>query len=111
MIGFLKKHTIWDLFGFKGISEILNLWKPDVRIFRFALKKGKCKPSEAIMVGDRIDNDIIPAKKLGMKTIRARKGSFVHSNQEPKNESGKADITINSIDQLLKAIDILSRKN
>lgn len=111
MIGFLKKHTIWDLFSFKAISEILNLWKPDIRIFRFALKGGRCKPSEAITVGDRIDNDIIPAKKLGMKTIRVRKGSFAHSNQEPKNENGKADITISSIDQLLEAIGALSCKD
>ncbi|MBS0527400.1 MAG: HAD hydrolase-like protein, partial [Proteobacteria bacterium] len=31
-------------------------------------------PAECIMVGDRIDNDIAPAKALGMATIRFRTG-------------------------------------
>ena len=42
--------------------------KPDLKIFNMALKQAKCNPSEAVMIGDRLDNDIIPAKKLGMKT-------------------------------------------
>lgn len=109
MIDFLKKHNLWELFDFRGISEILGLRKPDLRIFKLALKGG-CKPNEAIMVGDRIENDIIPAKKLGMKTIRIRKGGFEHSNQEPKNKREKADITIKSINQLIKAIDALVYK-
>ena len=43
--------------------------KPDPKIFTMALQKAKCEPGEAFMVGDRLDNDIIPAKKLGMKTV------------------------------------------
>lgn len=29
----------------------------------------KCSPKNSVMIGDRIDNDIEPANKLGMKTI------------------------------------------
>lgn len=43
--------------------------KPDLKIFNMALEQAKCNPSEAVMIGDRLDNDIIPAKKLGMKTV------------------------------------------
>jgi beta-phosphoglucomutase-like phosphatase (HAD superfamily) len=32
------------------------------------------KPAECIMVGDRIDNDIVPAKILGMRTVLIRTG-------------------------------------
>lgn len=34
----------------------------------------KCKPENAVMIGDRIDNDIVPAKQLGMKTIWIKQG-------------------------------------
>ena len=41
--------------------------KPDIRLFQKALEKADCKGENAVMVGDRVDNDVAPAKKLGMK--------------------------------------------
>lgn len=35
--------------------------KPDLKIFSMALDKAGCEPADAVMVGDRLDNDIIPA--------------------------------------------------
>ncbi len=43
--------------------------KPDKRICEIALERSNCKAVNAIMLGERIDNDIIPAKRLGMHTI------------------------------------------
>lgn len=48
--------------------------KPDLKIFEIALEKAGVGPDEAMMVGDRIDNDILPAKKLGMRTMWLRQG-------------------------------------
>ena len=48
--------------------------KPDKRIFEIALKKAGCKAEKAVMIGDRIDNDIVPAKEMGMKTIWIKQG-------------------------------------
>lgn len=48
--------------------------KPDRRIFEIALERSGCKPENAVMIGDRIDNDIVPAKQLGMKTIWIKQG-------------------------------------
>ncbi len=60
--------------------------KPDLRIFEIALSKAECKAEEAVMVGDRIDNDIFPAKKAGMKTVWIRQGfgglSCIRSDEE-----------------------------
>jgi FMN phosphatase YigB (HAD superfamily) len=64
-----------DVLGLKkffrvfAMSELIDLKKPDPAIFRWALEKAGCAPAEAVMVGDRIDNDILPAKKLGLRTI------------------------------------------
>lgn len=48
--------------------------KPDSEIFLRALKRAECLPGNAVMIGDRIDNDIEPANRLGMKTIWVRQG-------------------------------------
>lgn len=65
--------------------------------FKAALKKLKVKPEEAIMVGDRPERDIIPAKKLGMKTVFARYGN-------PKVKRSGADWEIGSIVELIKVV-------
>lgn len=39
------------------------------------------------MIGDRIDNDIIPAKVIGMKTIWIRQGPCRYSILEEKAET------------------------
>jgi FMN phosphatase YigB (HAD superfamily) len=41
---------------------------------KFRLKRAGCAPSEAVMIGDRIDDDIRPARSLGWKTIRVTQG-------------------------------------
>ena len=48
--------------------------KPDLRIFQTALARANCRPERAAMIGDRLDNDILPAKRLGMTTIWIRQG-------------------------------------
>lgn len=48
--------------------------KPDLEIFRAALGQAGCPPSEAVMIGDRLDNDIAPAQALGMATLWVRQG-------------------------------------
>ncbi len=53
------------------ISEEVGFKKPDLRIFEIAIKKAKCKPSEAVMIGDREDD--MAAKEIGMKTINIKK--------------------------------------
>lgn len=72
--------------------------KPDPRIFNLALEKAGCDPSDAVMVGDRLDNDIIPAKKLGMKTVWVRQGFAIY--QSIDDESARPDHIVDSIDEL-----------
>ena len=43
--------------------------KPDTRAFLIVLEKFKVKPEQAVMVGDEIERDILPAEKLGIKAI------------------------------------------
>ena len=69
--------------------------KPDLRIFQIALERANCKPEEAIMVGDRIDNDIIPANKIGMITVWIKQGFGGYA--EPKEPEELPDYTVTSL--------------
>ena len=78
--------------------------KPDLKIFSLALERAKCEPAEAFMVGDRLDNDIVPAKKLGMKTVWVRQGSAIY--QTIDDESKRPDYIVDSIEEL---VDLFER--
>lgn len=70
----LKKFGILRYF-----TEIISSWdckimKPDLRLFKFGIERARCKPSQIVMVGDRLDNDIYPANCVGMKSIWIKQG-------------------------------------
>ncbi|RKJ18050.1 HAD family hydrolase [bacterium D16-50] len=60
----LKKFGIWKYIDILVASAEEGIAKPDKRIFETALTRAGCKPEEAAMVGDRLDNDIIHIVKL-----------------------------------------------
>ena len=76
--------------------------KPSSKIFQLALQQALCSASSATMIGDRLDNDIAPAKALGMKTIWIKQGFSAYSPiQSPSEEP---DFTVNSLSDLLKIL-------
>jgi putative hydrolase of the HAD superfamily len=47
--------------------------KPSEKPFRLAMKKLNLHPEDILFVGDSMTRDIIPTKKLGMKTLRIKR--------------------------------------
>ena len=76
--------------------------KPDLKLFNLALEQAGCKPNEAVMIGDRLDNDVVPAKQLGMKTVWVRQGFAKY--QSISNETEKPDSIIDSIGDILDVL-------
>ena len=94
-----------------GISEYVSLVissaeegmeKPDPMIFLRALERADCKACEAVMIGDRPDNDILPAKALGMKTVRITQG--LGGMMPVLNETMRADYTIEHLNELFNIL-------
>lgn len=77
--------------------------KPDKRIFEIALNRAGCKPSEAAMVGDRLDNDIVPANELGMYTIWIKQGNWIYAT--PKEALEYPDWTIENLNELRELVE------
>ena len=91
----LEQHGILQYIDLVIASAEEGVAKPDKKIFEIALERGNCKPNNAVMIGDRIDNDIIPAKLLGMHTIWIKQGFGQYWNVTQEVE--KADYVVHSL--------------
>ena len=95
----------WGLLPYIDVvaaSAELGVAKPDRAIFDRALEMARCGPQEAVMIGDRLDNDVAPAKRLGMAAIWIRQGLAVY--QDPQWAEGRADAVV---EHLLELKEIL----
>ena len=97
----LKEYNILDCFRYKFTQDQFNITKPDPRYLLEIAHRCGVDPGECIMVGDRVDKDVIPAKQVGMKTILLRTG--IHRNQEPRIPSEIPDMEISGIKKLADA--------
>jgi len=73
---------LWPSFWEAALSPIVKgrlITKPDPRYYEQIAQLLGVNPHQCIMVGDRIDKNIIPVKQVGMKTIWTRVG--LHKNQ------------------------------
>ena len=84
-------------------SAELDVSKPDRAIFERALDMAGCSPSEAAMIGDRLDNDIIPAAEFGMVTVWIPNGLSIY--HEPSKFRCKPDFIVNNLSGLLRIFE------
>jgi putative hydrolase of the HAD superfamily len=90
-----KALKIDHLFDEVFVSEWEGLRKPDPAIFNRALSKLGVEASDAIFVGDHLDNDIRASQSVGMKAIWKR------------NDQPLEDDTVTSIEDLAELIPII----
>lgn len=91
VLNYLK---INDLFKDKVISGEGSVRKSFDNAFKSVIKKNKLKRGECIVVGDQEETDIIPAKKMGIRTI------FINQ----KYKSKYADFSVENITQAFKIL-------
>ena len=101
----LARAGIGDLFAYQGLSGLTGFSKPDPRAFEAAAEALGVASADCIMVGDRIDNDIVPAKALGMAAILLRGGR--HRRQRPRSPEEEPDAVVTDVLELEVAIDAL----
>ncbi len=98
----LERHGIHGMFAHREVSGHHGYHKPDVRLFLRACEDMGVEPAETVMVGDRVDNDIVPAKVLGMRTVLLRTGR--HVAQQPRSAAEVPDFEVWSVAELEVAI-------
>jgi len=98
----MERYGILKYFTYKEVSGSIKLRKPDPRLLLHSCQGLGVDPKEAIMIGDRIDNDIVPARMLGMAAIRFVSGR--HSSQQPRSWTEAPHADVSSVDELGEAI-------
>ena len=71
------------------LSGAVGLAKPDPAFFRLAIDAWALDPRRVAYVGDRPDNDVAPARRLGLAAVRLRRGP--HADQVPRTDAERAD--------------------
>lgn len=101
VVDLLAEHSLLDCFKYTYTQDDFRLTKPDPRYYLEVTEACGVKPEECIMVGDRLDKDVVPARQVGMKTIRIRVGIF--KDQEPRIPFEAPDVELPGVAGLAQA--------
>ncbi|MHC5108314.1 MAG: HAD family hydrolase [Planctomycetota bacterium] len=66
---YLETKGLLKFFPIRVYSSDVRFMKPSRQIFRFALDQLDIEPGRILYVGDRLDNDVMGASRVGMKTV------------------------------------------
>jgi HAD superfamily hydrolase (TIGR01549 family) len=86
-----------------AMSEEMGVAKPDRAFFdRTIALMGSPDPASVAYVGDRVDNDVLPAIAAGMRAVWIRRGPWGVIQRLPDG-AGPA-LTVDSLDELVRRI-------
>jgi FMN phosphatase YigB (HAD superfamily) len=81
-----------------GVSDELGVGKPDPGLFELSVRAAGVPATSAVMVGDRLDYDIRPARSTGMQAIWVLRGE---APDDPTPEQlAEAGAAIHGLDEL-----------
>ena len=91
---FLRTHV-----DFVGSSERWGVEKPTAGFFERIVEEAGAPAGGILYVGDRVDNDVVPALAAGLRAVRVRRGAHAEV------ESPAGSVTIDSLAELPEALD------
>jgi putative hydrolase of the HAD superfamily len=89
-----------------GVSDELGVGKPDPALFELAVRTAGVAPPAAVMVGDRLDYDVRPAKVAGMRAIWMLRGEA--PDEPTAAQLAEADDAVRGLAELPEAVDRIS---
>jgi len=85
-------------------SASLGVRKPDPAFFEAVVDLMRCKPYEVAYVGDRVDNDVLPAAAAGLVAVHIRRGPWGRLQATPP----QAALGVDDLASLPEALASLS---
>ncbi|MDI3417596.1 HAD family hydrolase [Streptomyces sp. B-S-A12] len=70
----LRRDGLLDLFDVTVLAEQIGVRKPDVTAFQYALREAGVSADRVLYVGNRLDTDIRPAHRVGMRAVWMLRG-------------------------------------
>jgi putative hydrolase of the HAD superfamily len=95
IIDILRKNDLMRLFANELSQDDFPITKPDPRYLALICARANIDPGDCVMIGDRIDKDMIPAKQNKMGTVFIKSG--VYKNQKARTPDEIPDLTVDSV--------------
>ncbi|WP_144833241.1 HAD family hydrolase [Microbacterium sp. BH-3-3-3] len=84
---------------FVGSSADWGIRKPAPGFFEHVVTAAGQPPERILYVGDRLDNDVLPARAAGMKTAHIRRGPWGHVHAK-RPQAASADLHVDGLRQI-----------
>ena len=101
--GAMDRDGLTPYFEVWGVSDDLGLQKPDPRLFAHVLYLAGVSPTRTVMIGDRLDYDVRPAKTAGMRAIWVLRGE---APDEPTSaQLAEPDAHVQTLDEVPEMLE------
>lgn len=83
------------------ISDLERVAKPDPAFFDLLVRRAGVRRERIAYVGDRVDNDVLPAAGAGLRPVHLRRGPWgvIHARDE---EAGRAELQTDRLDAVVE---------
>jgi FMN phosphatase YigB (HAD superfamily) len=82
--------------------------KPALAFFHKVIEAAGCAPTDIAYVGDRVDNDVLPALAAGLRPVLIKRGPWGRA-QADWPDAGKAHLRVDTLAELPQALHKLAR--
>ncbi|MBT5018558.1 MAG: HAD-IA family hydrolase [Planctomicrobium sp.] len=97
----VRLHSVFD--GHPGLKDIsiriisseIGWRKPNLKFYESLISRANCLPSQILMIGDDLQNDVLAAQDAGLAALH-----YVPGNVGHQNETDEYATQIRSLDQL-----------
>jgi putative hydrolase of the HAD superfamily len=101
----LQRDGLDVYFEVWGVSDDVGLEKPDPALFAHVVQQADVASSKSVMVGDRLDYDVRPAKAAGMRAVWVLRGEA--PDDPTPDQLAEADAAIRGLHALPAALEVL----
>ena len=98
---FLEQHGALKYFDVLTFSDEVLLAKPSDEIFLLTLRPMGVAPEETVHVGDHVLNDVVGAKRCGLKTVWI---TGFYENEDPSNPDTQPDVAVEQLGLVPQAV-------
>jgi HAD superfamily hydrolase (TIGR01509 family) len=101
----IRRDGLDGYFEVWGVSDDVGLEKPDPGLFVHVLQEAGMEPPRSVMIGDRLDYDVRPAKAAGMRAVWVLRGEA--PDHPTPGQLAEADAAISGLEELPAALEAL----
>ena len=99
----MERDDLVRYFEVWGVSDDLGMQKPDPALFTHVLATARAEPARTVMLGDRLDYDVRPARAAGMRTVWVLRGEA--PDEPTPGQLAEADAAVRTLAEVPELLE------